>query len=84
MTATDADLLALKTIPVPLEVSRVQGCTCGGLTWHRENCGIFDLPVEEATEAIEAAHQRLADHTAELNQRLTTLLAAVSGPGTST
>lgn len=87
MTAaySDAELLSLPSIPVPPEVSRVEGCTCGGLDWHRQDCTIFGLPEGQRAVAVDAAHQRLRDHTADLNRRLQAALCAATRPeGSST
>ena len=73
---SDADLLSLRSLPVPPEVARVQGCTCGGLDWHAEGCGLFSVDKEQAAEAVAAAHRRLREHTDGLNDRLRTLIAA--------
>jgi hypothetical protein len=64
------DPLPLRTIPVPQEVTRVDGCDCGGLQWHREDCTIWGVPVAEAKAAVDAAQEREASFTAELNAKL--------------
>jgi hypothetical protein len=66
-------------MPVPPEVTRVDGCSCGGLDWHLQDCTIFSVPVGRAKEAIAATHQRLRDHTEELNRQLHAELAALRG-----
>jgi hypothetical protein len=72
----DEGLLGLASLPVPSEMTRVAGCTCGGLDWHRQDCGLFALPAEQVAGAVDAAHQRLRVYTADLNRRLQTALAA--------
>jgi hypothetical protein len=70
--------LPLRTIDVPLEISQVQGCDCGGLEWHRAasswsplpGCSIWDLPPDQAQAAVDAAQARLGEFTAELNRKL--------------
>lgn len=70
------DPLPLRNIPVPAEVTRVEGCTCGGVTFHvaqdrdQPGCAIFSLPPEQAKAAIEAAQDRQAAFTAGLNAKL--------------
>ena len=73
------DPLPLRNIPVPAEVTAVQGCTCGGLEWHRaasnwwpptSACAIWSLPPEQTQAAIAAARDRLAASTATLNDKL--------------
>jgi hypothetical protein len=60
----------LRNIPVPPEVSRVEGCDCGGLEYHRADCVIFALPEAERADVLDAARDRLAAFTAALNARL--------------
>lgn len=68
--------LPLRTIPVPAEVSAVDGCDCGGLVWHRADvpgqvgCSIWRLTPESREAAIGGAHIRLDAFTASLNTRL--------------
>jgi hypothetical protein len=71
--------LPLRNIPVPAEVTRVDGCTCGGMEWHRarsawddpgSGCAIWSLPPGDAMAAVDAALDRLAAFTAGLNSRL--------------
>ncbi len=64
------DPLPLRSIPVPAEVTRVEGCDCGGLEWHGAGCSLWSLPCEDQMAAIDAAEARLAAHTADLNARL--------------
>jgi hypothetical protein len=77
------DPLPLRSIDVPPEVSRVAGCDCGGLQWHRASswdnphgCSIWDMPPEEAQAAIDDALAREQAFTAALNAKL----RASSGP----
>jgi hypothetical protein len=62
--------LPLRNIPVPAEVTRVEGCDCGGLEWHRTDCALFSLPYADQVAAVDAARDRVASSTAELNARL--------------
>jgi hypothetical protein len=70
------DPFPLRAIPVPLEVSEVAGCDCGGAEWHRSGslsgpeCSIWSLPEAERLAAITAAQGRLSAYTAALNARL--------------
>lgn len=73
------DPLPLRNIEVPREVTAVDGCTCGGATWHRvpqfwddpaSGCALFSLPPEQARAAVEAAEDREAAWGAALNARL--------------
>jgi hypothetical protein len=64
------DPLPLRTIEVPREVTRVDGCDCGGLEWHATDCALRNLPHEQALAVVDAASQRLREFTAELNSRL--------------
>ena len=63
-------------MPVPAEVTRVTGCDCGGLEWHRAadwrqaGCPIWNLPPGEAAAATDDALGRLSDYTAGLNAAL--------------
>lgn len=70
-------LLHLPTVPTPPEVSRVAGCSCGGIDWHRQDCTIFDLPEGQAREAVAAAHQRLREHAEALTRQLRAEIAAL-------
>lgn len=72
-------LLHLPTVPVPPEVSHVDGCSCGGLDWHLQDCTIFGIPVEQAQEAIAATHQRLQERADALTRQLHAELAALRG-----
>jgi hypothetical protein len=73
------DPLPLRNIPVPAEVARVDGCTCGGLEYHwaqsvydppGSGCALWSLPHEQVVAAVDAAQDRLAAFTAGLNARL--------------
>lgn len=77
-------LLQVPTIPVPPEVSHVDGCSCNGLDWHLKDCTIFSVPREQAAQAIATAHQRLQDRTAALTRQLHAELAAVAQPNGET
>jgi hypothetical protein len=70
-------LLHLPVVPVPPEVSRVEGCSCKGLDLHLQNCTIFTIPREQATQAIAAVHQRLQDHADALTRQLHAELQAL-------
>jgi hypothetical protein len=58
------------SIPVPAAVTAVAGCSCGGLDWHDPKCTIWSVPAAEAAAAIGDAHQRLREHTDDLNRQL--------------
>jgi hypothetical protein len=70
------DPFPLRCIPTPPEVTRVEGCTCGGFTFHaapdrgKPGCGLFSMPWEQAKAAIEAAQDREQAYTGKLNARL--------------
>lgn len=72
-------LLHLPVVPVPPEISHVNGCSCNGLDWHLKDCTIFSIPVGQAQEAIAAAHQRLREHAEALTRQLHAELAALKG-----
>jgi hypothetical protein len=72
-------LLHLPSIPVPPEISHVDGCSCNGLDWHLQDCTIFAAPKDQATAAIAAARQRMEDHAADLTRQLHAELAALKG-----
>jgi hypothetical protein len=65
-----SDPLPLRNIPVPAEVTRVEGCDCGGMEWHDQRCSIWSVAYEDQMVALDAARARLAAHTAALNERL--------------
>lgn len=71
-------LLHLPVVPVPPEVSQVEGCSCRGLDWHLKDCTIFSVPSEQAKQAVAAAHQRLRDHSDALTRQLHAELAALA------
>jgi formate-dependent phosphoribosylglycinamide formyltransferase (GAR transformylase) len=84
------DPLPLRNIAVPLEVSQVAGCDCGGLELHRAAaswsllppCSIWELPPDQAQAAVAEAQARLAWFGAELNRRLRVALGyPASGSG---
>ena len=79
MSELDPDPLPLRSIPVPAEVSRVEGCDCGGQQWHRQDCTIFSLPYETAQGAVDASLERERAFTDRLNARLRAALAPDSG-----
>jgi hypothetical protein len=64
------DPFPLRNIPVPAEVTAVAGCDCGGLTWHADSCSLWDVPTDVAIAAVDAAEDRLRQHTADLNTAL--------------
>ena len=64
------DPFPLRSIDVPREVTQVEGCSCDGLEWHAEGCTIWQVPYEQARAAVDAAHDREAAFTAELNRKL--------------
>jgi hypothetical protein len=70
-------LLHLPTIPVPPELSHVDGCSCSGLDWHLQDCTIFSVPADQAMAAIAAAHQRMRDHADRLTRQLHAELATL-------
>lgn len=69
-------LLNLPTVTPPPEISRVDGCSCGGLDWHLKECTIFTVSHGEAKEAVAAAHQRLRDFSDGLTRQLRAEVAA--------
>jgi hypothetical protein len=69
------DPLPLRNAPVPAEVTRVEGCDCGGLEWHRTGCALYSLPYEDAVAAVDDALAREAAFGAALNARLRQALA---------
>jgi hypothetical protein len=75
--ASVPDPFPLRNIPVPADVAAVDGCTCGGLEWHRteagwggSGCALRSLPYEEMRSAVDAARDRLDAYVAALNARL--------------
>ena len=74
-------LRTLPSIPVPKHVTRVQGCDCtGGMDMHESRCAIFRMPGDEALAAVEAAKERLREHTAQLNRELHAALGLPPDP----
>lgn len=71
-------LLHLPVVPVPPEVSQVEGCSCRGLDLHLLDCTIFSVPREQGMAAIAAAHQRLWESADALTRQLQAELAALS------
>lgn len=59
----------------PKAVTRVNGCDCGGIEWHRvaspwsgeAGCAIWGLDREQFLANIDAANERSAAYCAELN-----------------
>jgi hypothetical protein len=64
------DPLPLRCEPIPSEVTRVEGCNCRGMTMHRTDCTIWDLPDDQAMAAVRAAEDRVSEYIAALNARL--------------
>lgn len=64
------DPLPLRTIVPPAEVTRVNGCDCGGLEWHRDTCSIWAVPHADALAAVDDAHAREQAFTDGLNRKL--------------
>ena len=64
------DPLPLRCIDTPAELTRVDGCDCGGLTWHRSDCTLWDVPVPVRLAAVDAALAREREFTDALNARL--------------
>src|SRR5260370_11035373 len=50
--------LPLRDAPVPAEVTRVEGCDCGGMEWHREDCSIWSMPYDDVRAAVDVAQAR--------------------------
>ncbi len=55
---------------VPRDVTQISGCNCGGHTYHRVDCALWDMTAEAAEEALAEASARLDRWTADLNRRL--------------
>jgi hypothetical protein len=77
------DPLPLRSIDVPLEVSAVAGCDCGGIQWHRssswsdpDGCSIWQLPPDERQANMDDAEARLGAFTDALNAKLRAALRA--------
>jgi hypothetical protein len=67
------------SIPIPEHISRVEGCGCGGLNYHRSStpwdpenkpCPIWDLEPEQRVAAVTATSERMRRFTEELNERV--------------
>lgn len=66
----------LSSQAIPPEVYHVKGCTCGGgVEWHREDCAIFAVPMEQRLDALTAARQRLRKHADDRTRRLRAAIA---------
>jgi hypothetical protein len=78
------DPLPLRTIPVPREVTQVDGCDCGGIEWHRMDgpygpaCSIWSVPHEQAMAAIAASNERERQFGEALNAKLREAPSALS------
>jgi hypothetical protein len=61
----------MQPIPIPREVTRVDGCNCtaGGGKFHVTGCSIFDMPEADRERAVEQAEARVAAFAARLNAR---------------
>lgn len=44
---------------VPKEVTRVAGCDCGGMTMHRKDCAIWNMPDEQRMQVVRESRDRL-------------------------
>ena len=64
------DPLPLRCIEVPREATRVEGCDCGGLDWHRWDCALWGVPFADRIAAVDAARAREQAFTDALNARL--------------
>lgn len=74
-----SDLLESK--PVPLHVTSVTGCNCGGLNAHLTSCSFWELPIDERIANTDQAHERLDGYTAELTERLNAALGVDQAKG---
>lgn len=78
------DPLPLRSIPVPPEVTRVEGCNCGGVEWHLAEswgtpaCSIWALPRDHVMAAIGESRARRRAFGAALDEKLRAALAATS------
>jgi hypothetical protein len=73
------DPFPLRSIQVPAEVTAVAGCDCGGLTWHRQDCTIWQAAPEQAQASITDAQDRLSGWGNLLNQRLQQQIQSLGG-----
>lgn len=68
--------LPLRNIPTPPEVSRVEGCDCGGVQWHRapewnhSGCSIWSVPPDQRQASVDAAEERMRAFSAALTVKL--------------
>lgn len=68
--------LPLRTIEVPAELTRVDGCNCGGLSFHRmphmghPGCSLLARSRDAQLAAIDAALERVSGFTKALNEEL--------------
>lgn len=56
----------MKGVRIPSEVSRVEGCDCGGWLWHAVDCTLNSLPEDQAQAALADAEVRVQAYVAEV------------------
>lgn len=66
---------------IPSDVTRVKGCSCGGLELHTITCTIHDMKPDDARREIEAARDRSAAYMTGLNTGLRQAQMAVDREG---
>lgn len=65
-----------ENIPIPREVTQVEGCDCGGTDYHsvasswdpdKPGCSLWNVPYEKRIAATEASRQRQREFNEEVN-----------------
>lgn len=52
--------------PIPDDVTRVNGCNCGGTKYHLQNCTLWDLPQEQMADSVNEAEDRINAYVSAL------------------